>query len=155
MGTETKSTKRLKQIIGFVLVTPLICCLALMLIMLTPARQCLDFASGHTPPVARDQFITTIIAEAKAGNYEWLDTVSRDNALDNLIAAQSAMTGPYSVRFVDDLGGYYQYSLLFDDGTMIDLELHSNWPQCYDTHVTEKEIFENIELNAFYLRSPK
>jgi len=109
-------------------------------------QACVDFMSGQVPSKAEDIFFQRVFEAAANEDYQWLATVTTDNALLELKELQPKLSNKYEIIWGDDLTGEYERIVLFDNGTKVLLAFWGMWPSCPDFNVTEKETFENIEL---------
>jgi len=109
-------------------------------------QACVDFMSGQVPSKAEDIFFQRVFEAAANEDYQWLATVTTDNALLELKELQPKLSNKYEIIWGDDLTGEYERIVLFDNGTKVLLAFWGMWPSCPDFNVTEKETFESIEL---------
>ncbi|MBI5950105.1 MAG: hypothetical protein HY865_00480 [Chloroflexi bacterium] len=102
--------------------------------------------SGQVPPKAEDIFFQKVLEAVANEDYQWLATVTTDNALLELKELRPKLSNKYEVVWGDDLAGEYERTLMFDNGTKVFLVFWGSWPNCPDFNVTEEETFENLEL---------
>jgi len=126
-----------------IVLLPLLCCVGLMF---TPYGLCFDIASGHAPFVALEQFVDLVMEAIQQDDYDWLATVSDEDAVVALKKLSPQMTGAYTVEFTDDLAGLYEGDISFENGTVVHFRLNSIWPECPDDDVTDQEIRQYIRL---------
>jgi hypothetical protein len=74
----------------------------------------------------------------------------REEAIEELKNVRALMAGEYTLRPWDDLGGWYDYSVKFENGAELGLKVYAAWPECPDWDVTEDEIFSLIKLDRIY-----
>jgi hypothetical protein len=120
---------------------------------LITGQVCYDFVSGHVPPKAMDRFLDGLFEATVGEDLDWLATVSSDEALEELRAAQPFVTTDYEVLLSDDLIGFYERRVRFDNGAVVYIHLYGVWPTCPDFIVTDEEIFQNIELVGIKVES--
>ena len=142
-----KPTSRQNFILAIVAIVILGCPLLYCLIIpATTGQYCPDPISGHIPAKAEQIFLDKIFESATRKDYEWLATVSTDEALAQLKEIQPTITKNYKIVFVDDLSGMYERTIQFKNGTKVYLTFYGNWTACPDFSVTEQEVFENLKL---------
>jgi hypothetical protein len=155
MGEKTDRKSRVVTVVGIVLL--LACVLPVLYFGVAPmvinGQVCFDFLSGHVPPRAQEQFLDGVFEAAVAGDYEWLATVSEDDALEELRAVQPWITTDYEIVLRDNLLGLYEYRIRFSGGATVYVTLFGAWHACPDFIVTEKEVFQNITLTSIRLES--
>lgn len=154
------NVSRPRQILIITLgLTGMLFCLGLVCIgiLINPVfRYCyLDFASGHAPEEARNQFIKKVLDAAANEDYTFLESVSQSDAVNEVRNNATVLKGEYTIQFSDDLAGSYFYRVYFANGTEVRISLYSSWPQCPDFNVTDAEILTYIQLDSFSVRSPQ
>lgn len=151
---EKKPRKRLYIILAVVIavgLVPLVYCCGLPLIT---GQACYDWLSGHVPPKAQYQFLDRVFQAIVDDDDAWLQTVSRDSALDGLVELRPHVSLQYEFLLRDNLIGLYEYRVQFEDGTTAYVTLHGEWPQCPDFRVTEQEVFTHIQITSIRLEKP-
>ena len=118
-------------------------------------QSCIDFVSGHVPTRAEDIFFQRIFSATVNSDYDWLATIATKYALQDLKTVQPKVTAHYEITGGDDLGGTYERTIRFDNGTVMYLTYWSNWPTCPDLVVTEQEVFSNMQIMGIEVVEPR
>lgn len=137
-------------VLVLLLLIPLIYCCGIPIIT---GQVCYDFVSGHVPPRAIDRFLDRLFEATMAEDYEWLATISSAEALGELREAQHVVTTGYEIILRDNLIGFYEYRIRFDNGAVVYVNLQGVWHACPDFTVTEEEIFRNVKLVGIEVES--
>jgi hypothetical protein len=145
------STRRriLLVLIVLLVVLPIIYCCALPRIT---GQLCIDYLSGHVPPRAEDIFLKRLFESAISEDYLWLENVATDGARDQLQQMRSRLDARFEVVGGDDLSGFYERDVKFENGTTVYLTYRSRWPNCPDFIVTEDEVAENMMLTGIWIK---
>ena len=117
-------------------------------------QACIDFVSGHVPTKAENIFFRRIFGAAVDSDYEWLARIATKNALQDLKVIQPKVTTHFEKTWGDDLGGTYERTIRFDNGTVVYLTYWSYWPTCPDFIVTEQEVVRNMQLMSIETVEP-
>jgi len=143
LGTISRRRRIIIAVTSLILVLPIIYCCGLPYVT---GQACIDFLSGQVPSKAEDIFFQRIFDAAVKEDYQWLATVTTDNALFKVKELQPTLSNNYEIVWGDDLAGEYERIVQFDNGTKVLLAFWGSWPSCPDFNVTEDEVFENLEL---------
>jgi hypothetical protein len=151
-GSATKSSN--VDLIGFLRACLMLigACLAFNLI-LVPAvsgQSCPDILSGHVPRSAERVFLGRLVSAVVAQDFESLSRISTSGALAELRELGPFATMDYEITMRDDLLSSYERRLLFNNGTLVHITFHGNWP-CPDFFVTDQEIEERLKLTGIRL----
>jgi hypothetical protein len=126
----------------------LCCCVSAIITRYTPIGVCFDLFSGKVPDEAMERFIEMLIIATLEKDYELIESVSSEEALNQLMFYQDNfpfINEDFTIKKLDDLAGTYEYGVYFANGSL-NLGLYTQWPQCPDLNVTEEEIIQNIQL---------
>jgi hypothetical protein len=154
MEETERQRPRALGIVGVVVVSMVVLIVAICCgIPLVTGQMCFDFLSGHVPPRAARHFLDGVFTASVAENYDWLATVSTPDALEDLRTVQPHVTTGYEIILSDNMLGMYEYRIRFDNGATVYVTLTGRWPSCPDFIVTEREIYQNIQLQSIRLES--
>jgi len=131
--------------LGLVLLL-ILCSLCSLIFSGNPLRSCIDLLSGNVPLQAQELFIQRIIEKTIEEDYDWLVSVGHEKVARDLIDLKPKMTASYTIVASDNFGGTYEYSIRFENGTKLYLDLLGQWPSCLDFKVTEEKVLQNIQL---------
>ncbi len=154
-GGKMEPQKKYRWVI--VIFTAILACPILYCCVFPPltGQSCFDFVSGHIPTTAEERFLHRIIEDTVNQDYQWIQTVSSDQALGLLRKIQPQVTIEYKVIFGDDLAGMYERRIEFDSGLEIYLVFDGTWPSCPDFRVTDEEISKNMKLRHIRIESER
>ncbi len=150
VGRQRPLVRSALVVLALLLLTSVFYCCG---IPLATGQVCYDFLSGHVPPRALSRFLDRMFEAAVAEDYDWLATVSRAEALEEVRAAQHVVTTDYEILLSDNLAGLYEYRIRFGNGAVVYVTLQGAWHACPDFIVTDEEVFQNIELMSVRVES--
>ena len=111
----------------------------------TTGQLCIDFLSGHVPRKADEIYLDALVNAMVEQDFESLSETMKSSVLLQLKDLAPLATRDYKVIFRDDLSGVYERGIEFSNGVAVSLSFHGTW-SCPDFIVTEREVFERIEL---------
>ncbi|MCA9928239.1 MAG: hypothetical protein KC419_07170 [Anaerolineales bacterium] len=135
----------IKRILLFSILAIVSCCIILIF---SPFAECLDIFGGHAPQSALEQIIQKAVSAAIQEDEATLLALSNENVTKTFFEVRPDLSENYTLTFVDDLAGLYEYRIQFDSGLELYVSIYGNWPTCVDFQVTEEEVLQNLNINS-------